>query len=106
VVAVVDTNCDPEEVDVPIPGNDDAIRAIRLFTSRIADNVLEGLNLADERFVSPAASDEKAAAERKPGAAGDASAAVPAAVGETDDDASAMIDDLSDDDEEMPSVKA
>ena len=51
VVAVVDTNCDPEEVDFPIPGNDDAIRAIRLFTSRIADNVLEGLNLADERYV-------------------------------------------------------
>ncbi len=51
VVAVVDTNCDPEEVDFPIPGNDDAIRAIRLFTARIADNVLEGLNLADERFV-------------------------------------------------------
>lgn len=51
VIAVVDTNCDPEEVDVPIPGNDDAIRAIRLFTSRVADNVLEGLNLADERFV-------------------------------------------------------
>ncbi len=54
VVAVVDTNCDPEEVDVPIPGNDDAIRAIRLFTSRVADNVLEGLNLADERFVGDA----------------------------------------------------
>jgi small subunit ribosomal protein S2 len=51
VVAVVDTNCDPEEVDFPIPGNDDAIRAIRLFTARVADNVLEGLNLADERFV-------------------------------------------------------
>jgi small subunit ribosomal protein S2 len=50
VVAVVDTNCDPEEVDVPIPGNDDAIRAIRLFTSRIADNVLEGLNLAGEHL--------------------------------------------------------
>jgi len=106
VVAVVDTNCDPEEVDVPIPGNDDAIRAIRLFTSRIADNVLEGLNLADERFVSPTASDEGSSAARKPDAAGDASAAVAAAVGETDDEASAMIDDLSDDDEEMPSVKA
>ena len=51
VVAVVDTNCDPEEVDFPIPGNDDAIRAIRLFTARVADNVLEGLNLADDRFV-------------------------------------------------------
>ncbi len=51
VVAVVDTNCDPEEVDYPIPGNDDAIRAIRLFTSRVADSVLEGLNLTDERYV-------------------------------------------------------
>jgi len=51
VIAVLDTNCDPDEVDFPIPGNDDAIRAIRLFTSRIADNILEGLNLADERFV-------------------------------------------------------
>jgi small subunit ribosomal protein S2 len=59
VVAVVDTNSDPEEVDFPIPGNDDAIRAIRLFTSRIADNVLEGLNLADERFVGE--KDERAA---------------------------------------------
>jgi small subunit ribosomal protein S2 len=65
VVAVVDTNSDPEEVDFPIPGNDDAIRAIRLFTSRVADNVLEGLNLADERFVGeekePAAAEEPAA---------------------------------------------
>ncbi len=60
VVAVVDTNSDPEEVDFPIPGNDDAIRAIRLFTSRIADNILEGLNLADERFVGD--DDEAAAA--------------------------------------------
>jgi small subunit ribosomal protein S2 len=42
VVAVVDTNCDPEEADYPIPGNDDAIRAIRLMTSRMADAVLEG----------------------------------------------------------------
>jgi small subunit ribosomal protein S2 len=62
VVAVVDTNSDPEEVDFPIPGNDDAIRAIRLFTARIADNVLEGLNLADERFVGeekePSSDDE------------------------------------------------
>jgi small subunit ribosomal protein S2 len=42
VVAVVDTNCDPDEIDYPIPGNDDAIRAIRLITSRLADAVLEG----------------------------------------------------------------
>jgi small subunit ribosomal protein S2 len=42
VVAIVDTNCDPDEVDFPIPGNDDAIRAIRLITSRLADAVMEG----------------------------------------------------------------
>ncbi|MFC1937249.1 30S ribosomal protein S2 [Chloroflexota bacterium] len=42
VVAIVDTNCNPDEVDHPIPANDDAIRAIRLVTSRIADAVLEG----------------------------------------------------------------
>jgi small subunit ribosomal protein S2 len=70
VVAVVDTNCDPEEVDFPIPGNDDAIRAIRLFTSRIADNVLEGLNLADERYVgSEEAEGEQPAAAAEPAAA-------------------------------------
>ena len=64
VVAVVDTNSDPEDVDFPIPGNDDAIRAIRLFTSRIADNILEGLNLADERFVGD--DDEDAATAETP----------------------------------------
>jgi small subunit ribosomal protein S2 len=45
VIAIVDTNCDPEEIDYPIPGNDDAIRAIRLFTSRVADALLEGASL-------------------------------------------------------------
>ena len=43
VVAVVDSNCDPELVSVPIPGNDDAIRSIRLMSARIADAVIEGL---------------------------------------------------------------
>jgi small subunit ribosomal protein S2 len=41
VVAIVDTNCDPDEVDFPIPGNDDAIRAIRLLTARLADAIVE-----------------------------------------------------------------
>jgi len=45
VVAIVDTNCDPDEVDFVIPGNDDAIRAIRLFASRVADSILEGVSL-------------------------------------------------------------
>jgi small subunit ribosomal protein S2 len=42
VLAVVDTNCDPDEIDFPIPGNDDAIRAIRLLVSRLADAIIEG----------------------------------------------------------------
>ncbi len=42
IVAIVDTNCDPDEVDYIIPGNDDAIRAIKLITSKIADAVIEG----------------------------------------------------------------
>jgi small subunit ribosomal protein S2 len=42
IIAIVDTNCDPTGIDYPIPGNDDAIRAIRLITSRIADAVIEG----------------------------------------------------------------
>jgi small subunit ribosomal protein S2 len=49
VVAVVDTNCDPDQVDYPIPGNDDALRAIRLFSSKIADAVIEGRALATEQ---------------------------------------------------------
>src|SRR5579885_1162774 len=48
VVAIVDTNCDPDEVDWVIPGNDDALRAIRLFASKIADAVVEGRALASE----------------------------------------------------------
>src|SRR5262249_24321082 len=50
VVAVVDTNCDPSEVDYVIPGNDAALRAIRLFTSKVADSVAEGCQLlADQQ---------------------------------------------------------
>jgi small subunit ribosomal protein S2 len=51
VVGIVDTNCDPEDIDYVIPGNDDAIRAIRLFTQKVADAVLEGYNLAEERYI-------------------------------------------------------
>ncbi len=49
VVAVVDTNCDPEDIDYPIPGNDDAIRAIKLFSSRIADAIQEGRSLYEKQ---------------------------------------------------------
>jgi len=50
LLAIVDSNCDPTEIDFPIPGNDDAIRAIRLLTSRVADAALEGKKLAEERL--------------------------------------------------------
>jgi small subunit ribosomal protein S2 len=55
VVAVVDTNCDPTVVDYVIPGNDDALRAIRLFASKIADSAVEGVQMAtDKQFVEVA----------------------------------------------------
>lgn len=51
VVAVVDTNCDPEGIDYVIPGNDDAIRSIRLFAAKIADAVLEGKHKVDKELI-------------------------------------------------------
>jgi small subunit ribosomal protein S2 len=54
VVAVVDTNCDPTVVDYVIPGNDDALRAIRLFTSKISDSVVEGVQMAGDKRASDA----------------------------------------------------
>jgi small subunit ribosomal protein S2 len=60
VVGVVDTNCDPDEVDVAVPGNDDALRAIRLFAGRVADAVLAGRGLREARGAEAAA--EKGAA--------------------------------------------
>jgi small subunit ribosomal protein S2 len=50
IVAIVDTNCNPKLIDYVIPGNDDAIRAIRLFTSKIADSILEGSSLFEEKL--------------------------------------------------------
>jgi small subunit ribosomal protein S2 len=54
VVAVVDTNCDPTEVDYVIPGNDDALRAIRLFASKISDSVVEGVTASTDKMVEAA----------------------------------------------------
>jgi small subunit ribosomal protein S2 len=67
IVAVVDTNCSPEGIDYVIPGNDDALRAVRLFASRIADSVLEGQQIATEGGV--AAQPEEGAAEEVGGTA-------------------------------------
>jgi small subunit ribosomal protein S2 len=74
VVAVVDTNCDPTEVDYIIPGNDDALRAIRLFASKIADSVAEGAQLMTDKQVA----DLSAAVQKA-----DAKAAEDAAMPET-----------------------
>lgn len=62
IVAVVDTNCDPDEIDYVIPGNDDAIRAIKLLTSKIANAVLEGKAVIAKETQQEA---EKAQAEEK-----------------------------------------
>jgi small subunit ribosomal protein S2 len=50
VIGILDTNSDPDEVDVPIPGNDDALRAIRLFSSKVADAVLAGRGLREAQL--------------------------------------------------------
>jgi len=62
VIAVVDTNCDPEPIDYPIPGNDDAIRAIKLFASRFADAIIEGRAVWETARKHP----DKAAERRAP----------------------------------------
>ena len=54
VIAIVDTNCDPELIDFPIPGNDDAIRSIRLFASRIADAYLQGSGRLEQELMAAA----------------------------------------------------
>jgi small subunit ribosomal protein S2 len=58
VVAVVDTNCDPDQVDYVIPGNDDALRAIRLFTNKIAEACLEGRQQVSESELTAPSSDD------------------------------------------------
>jgi len=64
VVAIVDTNCDPDEVDYVIPGNDDALRAIRLFATKIADAVVEGRTSAQALALeTEKAAEEEAEAE-------------------------------------------
>jgi small subunit ribosomal protein S2 len=73
IVAVVDTNCSPEGIDYVIPGNDDALRAVRLFASRIADAIVEGNQIATEGGVVTG----EPAGESEPGAGGATEAAAP-----------------------------
>lgn len=66
IFAIVDTNCDPQNIDYPIPGNDDSIRSIRLFTSKVADAILEGQKVREDHLKRAGNSGEKAENTRAP----------------------------------------
>ncbi|MBI9074298.1 MAG: 30S ribosomal protein S2 [Desulfatibacillum sp.] len=87
IVAVVDTNCDPDDIDYVIPGNDDAIRSIRLLTSRIAEAIIQGRQVNAERRAAEQdkASDDKAQAQAAAEAAKAAKAAAKAAQAPTEE---------------------
>jgi len=70
VIAVIDTNCDPDMVDYKVPGNDDAIRAIRLFCAAIAEAVIEGKTLYEQSQIKGKEADKSAAAAPAEFAAG------------------------------------
>ena len=74
IVAVVDTNCSPEGIDYVIPGNDDALRAVRLFASRIADAIVEGNQIATEGGVVSTDTGEEGAEAAGAGGLGEAAA--------------------------------
>jgi small subunit ribosomal protein S2 len=76
VVAVVDTNCDPSEVDYVIPGNDDALRAIRLFTSKISESIAEGAQLMSDKQIADMTAATEQAQARDAQNAEDAAAAL------------------------------
>ena len=76
VVAVVDTNCDPSEVDYVIPGNDDALRAIRLFTSKISESIAEGAQLMSDKQIADMTAATEQAQARDAQLAEDAAAAL------------------------------
>ena len=59
LIAIVDTNCDPDDIDFIIPGNDDAIRAIKLFASKFADAVLEGKKRFEEKLSAESNKEDK-----------------------------------------------
>jgi small subunit ribosomal protein S2 len=65
VIALVDTNCDPEQIDFPIPANDDAIRSVKLFTAAIADACLEGAQKYQDTLAARKKDDDKRGAPQK-----------------------------------------
>ena len=66
IVGIVDTNCDPDEIDYVIPGNDDAIRAVKLIAGKLADAVLEGKQGEQNEEADAPAAEAEAEAEEKP----------------------------------------
>ncbi len=102
VVAVVDTNCDPTLVDYVIPGNDDALRAIRLFTSKIADSAAEGVQMVSEKAFATEVADVQQAeiAPEYIGEEGELDAVdLAGEVHESAGIAAQSVDDLADDEE-------
>jgi small subunit ribosomal protein S2 len=95
VVAVVDTNCDPTLVDYVIPGNDDALRAIRLFTTKISDSAAEGVQMVSERAFATEVADVRPAeiAPEFLGEEGEATAEVQESAGVAATSAEETVDD-------------
>jgi small subunit ribosomal protein S2 len=91
VVAVVDTNCDPTEVDYVIPGNDDALRAIRLFASKISDSIAEGAQFMNDKNDADLAAAAGVAAQQAALAATEAPAEGPP----ISDDVDSAAEDIS-----------
>ena len=85
-VAILDTNCDPDDITYPIPGNDDAIRAIRLLTTKMADAAQEGRGLYQQKLMEEQAAKEKAELDAQAAAAEAAAAAMDAFDDDDDDD--------------------
>lgn len=87
IVAVVDTNCSPDGIDYVIPGNDDALRAVRLFASRIADAIVEGQQIASEGGVAGVAGEGEGEGEGvagEPGTSDESASAEPVAAEASD----------------------
>jgi small subunit ribosomal protein S2 len=97
VVAVVDTNCDPTVVDYVIPGNDDALRAIRLFTTKIADSAAEGVQMISEKAFANEAADIQPLAVSPEHIGEDGEVALEAAAGEVQESSPVAADAIDED---------
>ncbi len=99
IVAVVDTNCSPEGIDLVIPGNDDALRAIRLFASRIADAIIEGKQVGTEGKVAEAETEVDESSDGEVAEIGSLIAIPKEFRGEDDDEDVDIVDETDEDDD-------